>query len=131
MKKKPRYIIGVIVFIIVVIGLYLFLRKVETTFYIGIANPAKNVDLQVKIDNNKIFSDTVKYNPFKYIIIKKQMRGGFHKLNVQSEDANLFVEKTILLIFNQHVIIEYFPQESEKKGASFFIRNSLHPFYLE
>lgn len=130
MKKRPRYIIGIVLLIIVVIGLCLFLRKVETTFYIGIANPAKNIDLQVKIDNNKIFSDTVKYNPFKYIIIKKQMKGGFHKLNVQSGDAN-FVEKTILLIFNQHVIIEYFPQGSEKKGASFFIRNSLHAFYLE
>lgn len=131
MKKKSRYIIGFVGLIIVVIGLYLFLRKVETTFYIGIANQAKNIDLQIKIDNNKIFNDTIKYNPFKYIIIKKQLKGGFHKLEVQSVKANLSVEKTILLILNQHVIIEYFPKGSDKEGASFFIRNRLHPFYLE
>ena len=131
MKKKHKYIVGVAALIIVVIVLFLFLRKVETTFYIGIANPSKNIDVQVKIDNNKLFSDTINYNPFKYIIIKKQLKGGFHKLKVHSVKANLSVEKTLFLIFNQHVIIEYFPEGRNKESASFFIRNSMHPFYLE
>lgn len=131
-KTKRKYFIGAVILIILLIGVYLFSRKVETAIYIGIANPSENIELLVKIDDSKIFSDTIGYNPFNYAIIKVHLKGGFHKLYVHSNKDDLTTEKDIFLLFKQHVVIEYFPKSDDnKERASFFIRNRLTPFYME
>lgn len=131
-NTKRKYIIGAVILIILIVGVYLFSRKLETTIYIGISNPSENIDLLVRIDDSKIFSDTIEYNPFKYVIIKQHLKGGFHKLYVHSHKENLTKEKNIFLLFNQHVVIEYFPKSDDnEERTSFFIRNRLTPFYLE
>lgn len=132
MKVNGKFVIGSVVMIILIIGGYLFARKVETTIYLGIANPSQKMDLLVKIDDRSVFSDTIGYNPFKYIIIKEHLRGGFHKLYVHSNKEHLTAERNILIIFNQHVVIEYFPKDEQNQiGKSLSIRNRLSPFYLE
>ncbi len=104
-------------------------REKETIFYIGISNPSNSIDLKVLIDETPLLNDSIEYNPLKYTIIKKGFGSFFHKISVSSSLANISLEKKILLVFNQHIIIEYFPGE---KGKGFIdIRNQIKPFYLE
>ncbi len=129
---KGKYIIGVVILILLIVSVNLSSRKLETTIYIGVSNPSENIDLLVRIDGSKIFDDTIKYNPVKYVIIKENLKGGFHKIYVHSDKENLTKEKSIFLLFGQHVVIEYFPKNNEnEEGSNFFIRNRLTPFYLE
>lgn len=125
--KRKAFLIIIISFLLLLV--YLFLREKETTFYIGISNPANPIDLNVVVDDTIILNDSIEYNPYKFTIVKKNFRGFMQKISISSNLANKTLEKNMLLVFNQHIIIEYFPDE---KGEGFFdIRNQIKPFYLE
>lgn len=93
------------------------------------ANPSEDIDLLVKIDDKIVFEDTLAYEPFKINKLKFNLRGGVYNLLVQSNKAGLSEDKTILILFNQHILVDYYPasNETEEQG-SFYIKNSLSPF---
>jgi hypothetical protein len=126
--RKPIIILATILGLLVI---YLLIEK-ETYFYIGIANPSENIDLEVSFDGQLLHSDTLKYNPFSYIIIKKKVRGGVHKLTVKSNKADLLSKRNLVFLFKHHIVIEYYPElDYYETESSFLIRNRLKPFYLE
>lgn len=131
MIAKKKYIIISLALILTVIG-YLSLKEKETVFYIGISNPSEDIDIMIKLDNERVLEDTLEYNPYNYTIVKRRLRGGFHNLSVKSNKVNLEKEKTLFLLLKQHVVVEYFPESDDmKEEASFCIRSRLSPFYLE
>jgi len=126
MKKM---ILGSIV--VVLTAFYLF-RPVPTTFYIGIANSHGSIDVQVEVDDETILNDTVTFGIFNYLVLEKEMRAGVHHVVVSSKKEGLAQERTIILIFRHHVVIEFYP-EPEHGGYTkgFLIRNQLTPFYYD
>ena len=115
---------------IVIIG-YLSLKKTETVFYIGIANPSKRVDVHIEFEGEDIFKGDLEYNPIKYVVVRKEFSSGFKEVIIKSERADLTKSDKVFLPFNRHVVIEYFPESLEDGSADFSIRSSFSPFYLE
>jgi hypothetical protein len=98
----------------------------------GIANPSEEMDLFVKVDNRILFNDTLTYHPYKYKIKEERFKAGVYKLLVQSKKEGLLQEKNILILFNQHIVVEFYPKTDDLDGKQIFlIRNRLSPFYFE
>ncbi|MBK5723156.1 hypothetical protein JGH11_20020 [Dysgonomonas sp. Marseille-P4677] len=71
--------------------------------------PRDKIDLKVSIDNEIIFDDTLKRNPFSYPThIEYPMRIGFHNISLSSEKANIQIKKDAFIFFNHHLAIYYF-----------------------
>lgn len=129
MIPKNIYIIGGFI-LIVIIG-YLFFSKKETTLYLSIANPSVDIDLLIKIDDKQVFNDTITYHPYKYIIIKEQLGGGFHKVHVSSSDTHLIEESNVFIFLNQHILIEYYLKSVDVgQTATLKITNIIIPLYF-
>lgn len=108
--RKKAYYAGALLLIILTIVFFLLAKQNETTIYIGIANPSEDIDLTVKIDGKQIFNDTIAYNPFQMKILKEHFKGGVHELYVYSNKANLTEERYIFLLFDQHILIDYYSE---------------------
>ncbi|MFE7088906.1 hypothetical protein, partial [Sphingobacterium spiritivorum] len=71
-------------------------------------------------------------NPYKYKIIKKKVKVGFRKIEILSVKAPVYKVKTIFLLPNQYVLIEFYTgiQNTQKK-TEFDITNQFNPLYYE
>lgn len=83
--------------------------------YVGDYSSARYVlDIELKIDNKEVLKDDLTessvYMPD--FIISEKLRYGLHKINVHSVKANVSREKHILLLPNQHIVIEFLPADT-------------------
>lgn len=71
--------------------------------------PYDKIDLKVSIDNEIIFDDTLKRNPFSFPIhIEYPIRIGFHTISLSSEKVNMQIKKDVFIFLNHHLAIYYF-----------------------
>lgn len=70
--------------------------------------PYDKIDLKISIDNEIIFNDTLRRNPFSFPThIECPMHIGFHTISVSSEKFNMHIEKDIFIFFNHHIAMYY------------------------
>ena len=130
--KKGKFIFGIILGLVLIFVVINFFMVKEITVYMGIANPSKNIDMLLKLDQDTIYNDTLEYNPFKYVVKRVRMKGVIHKLYIKSSNKNIEKETNLLVFFDQHLVVEFLPAGIDnKEEAIFFVRNRLTPFYLE
>ncbi len=131
MRRKRVVILVILTFLIA--SIYFGTRKNEVTFYLGIANSsADSINVFMSLDTLLIFNDILQNNPFKYEIMESDLRSGFYNLSVSTTDMQNRKRKRIFVLFDQHIVIEYFDDcEPKNSTPCFIIRNRLTPFYLE
>lgn len=72
------------------------------------------------------------YHPYGYRNVKERLRIGFHKVQVSSEKAAITAERTIFLLFNQHITIEFHDTlEPIRDRPEFDIWVNSNQFYYE
>lgn len=131
MRNKVLYLI-IFIIIITLIGGVLY--KKETDIYLSLAghSPHDNIDMQVTIDNEIIFSDTVYYSAFIPKKINLPMRLGFHKIFVKSKSLKIEKNKTIFLFLNQYILVEFYDKvQFIRDEPEFNIDIYSNPFYIE
>lgn len=107
--KKKLFIITSICILITVIFLLSIRWNLDIYMESTPPPPRDKIDLKVSIDNEIIFDDTLKRNPFSYPThIEYPMRIGFHTISLSSEKANIQINKNIFIFFNHHLAIYYF-----------------------
>ncbi len=108
--------------------------KRNTNIYLSLAgySPYDRIDMQIDIDGERLFSDTVIYSAFIPDKLNHSMRLGFHQISVKSNSLNIREDKTIFLFFNQYIIIEFFNEvEFIRDSPEFNIRTNSNPYYIE
>ncbi|TJY65418.1 hypothetical protein FAZ19_09720 [Sphingobacterium alkalisoli] len=131
MKRK----IIIWMFVLALITFFLFGLKYETTIYLGMSSPTSDgysIDAEVKVDGEVITKDSINNNPYKYKTIKKTLGIGFRKVEVLSERADAYSVRTIFVLPNQHVLIEFYPGiQNLRKVPEFDISYGFNPFRYE
>lgn len=131
MKIKTKfYYWGAFLVIIISICFFVCCKKNEMTIYLGIANPSESIDLSISIDGVQIFKDTIYYEHYKTKIIKENLSSGIYKVKVKSNKVNTVEERSIILMSDLHVLIDYYPKVGDSKETSgFYIEKSNTPFH--
>jgi hypothetical protein len=121
--------------LVILLTLFFLIRKNNVNIYVGNSTSSKfdtGIDIQIKIDDKFVLADTLYYHPFGYINFKEKLRFGYHTISVSSKKANVNEKKGIFLLFNQFIIVEFYPREYEGEGKSTFrIESLFNPFYYE
>ena len=90
--------------------------KVNTSIYIGdhSGRIRPYVDIQLKIDGNVILNDSLTHyiHCLPEFEVRKKLSWGFHKISISSNKENVKKEKTIFLLPNQYIYIEFFPADT-------------------
>ena len=131
MRKKTILAIKFVILLIIVI---ILVHKKNTDVYLSLAgySPHGSIDMQVDIDNERVFSDTVSYTAFIPKKINLPMRLGFHRVSVESNSLRIKKDKIIFLFFNQFIMIEFYNKAKfVRDNPEFEIRTHFNPFYLE
>lgn len=129
--KIRRFILRGLLILAISIIVFISFGKVKTTFYIGSPFAIKNFDITATIDNYIVFKDSINKSKPLYNMIEKKLRVGFHTLRVTSEKMNIDTTKSLFIIWNQHIVIGYFPKDEYGLEGFFSLRNQFYPFYLE
>ncbi len=132
MKKKKIGFLILLIFIVVSI-LYFGIKNKDVTVYLGIANSSNDsIEVYLSLDTLVLFNDYLHNNPFQYEIFEVSLTSGMHSLFVSSTDKQVSVKTKLLVLINQHIVIEYYKDcEQLEDEPCFVIRNRLTPFYLE
>ena len=128
-----KIIISAIILVILLIIVIILVHKRDTDVYLSLAgySPYGCIDMQVDIDNERVFSDTVSYTAFTPKKINLPMRLGFHRVSVESNSLKI-KDKIIFLFFNQFIMIEFYNKAKfVRDNPEFEIRTHFNPFYLE
>lgn len=127
MKKK------VIISLLLITSLFFLTRSNNTTVNVGIANESKIIDINIEIDDEVIFSDSVEYSFWEeYINFSTKLNTGLHTFKVTSDKANITLDGTFWIFLDQHLVFEYYPYNKNLQTAPcFYFRNRLFPFYYE
>ena len=131
MRKK---IISAIKLVVVLLIIIVLVHKRDTDVYLSLAgySPYGSIDMQVDIDNERVFSDTVSYTAFVPKKINLPMRLGFHRVSVVSDSLKIKKNEIIFLFFNQFIMIEFYNKAKfVRDNPEFEIRTHFNPFYLE
>lgn len=131
MRKKTISAIKLVILLIIVI---ILVHKKDTDVYLSLAgySPYGSIDMQVDIDNEHVFSDTVSYTALIPKKINLPMRLGFHRVSVESNLLRIKKDKIIFLFFNQFIMIEFYNKAKfVRDNPEFEIRTHFNPFYLE
>ena len=125
--KKKRLISLVSVFVVLIFVLIVF-YKWNTNIYMELTRDYPNkIDLQIKIDNNIVFDDSLGVHPLLLPEhITHPIKIGYHDIEIISKDAKLCNEVKLYLFFNQYIKIDIY-----KKDNSFFISTGNNPFWYE
>jgi hypothetical protein len=107
---KKRILLCVIIALLVIFAFI----KINTNIYVGdySYNTRIGIDVQLKIDDKLILNDSLKTGLYPTTFLSKKMRYGFHKINVSSIIADVNQEKTIFLLPNQFIYVEFFPADT-------------------
>jgi len=125
MKKK--YFLGIIILIGII---YPVTIEREVTLYLDIANPSTDIDLTIKLDNIEIYNDTLSYDPFQFKVIKFNIKGVLHNLEVHSNMIELTKSERLIFLFRNHLLIAYYPPtELLEEKANFVIYRSFKSFH--
>ncbi|GEM_PF-2606385 len=109
MKRK---IIVITSFFICLIFTFCFL-KMKTDIYIGdYSSDCCSIDIRLKVDNKLVLDDSLFSSSYKTTVVKERLRCGFHTVDISSKKAALNQSKTIFLLPNQHVYIEFFSADT-------------------
>jgi hypothetical protein len=127
-KLKKIALIGLI--IVTVIICYFLFRENKVKIYLLMANPSRNIDVSVKIDNKTVFNDSLSYHPYKAEIVEKKLSFGTYKISVGSDKAKITNQRNIFVFFDQNIVIQYSPKDEINQNG-FSIDNSFTPFYFE
>jgi len=130
MKKK---IIILLISILTILVVILLSKKWETDIIMeSIPQPPNDkIDLQIMIDNEIVFNDTLSKNPFDYPThIEHPMRIGFHTISMYSKIANLQKSEKFFLLFNQHLAL-YYGNDSINNNPVIHFRVQSGEFYYE
>ena len=103
MRKKITLISALVVVCIVLFA------KWNTEIYIINDGCYFDIDYQISIDNNIIISDSIIYPYWYQYYAEKKMKWGFHKIKVSINKANVTQTKTIFLLPNQDIRIDFEP----------------------
>lgn len=95
--------------LVVVCVLFVFFNiKTNKNIYIGDYSFIGGVThTRIWIDDKLVFDDSLKSSPFKFILLSKKMRYGFHNIRIISEEKNIDQKEKIFLFINQYITIEY------------------------
>ena len=129
-----KIIISAVILVILLIIVIILVHKRDTDVYLSLAgySPYGCIDMQVDIDNERVFSDTVSYTAFTPKKINLPMRLGFHRVSVESNSLKIKKDKIIFLFFNQFIMIEFYNKAKfVRDNPEFEIRTHFNPFYLE
>ena len=82
----------------------LLFMRVNTNIYVwNYSGSSTPIDIQLKIDDKRIFKDSLRSSSFFPTIICKKLRYGVHKLDVLSKKADINQKSKILLFPNQYI----------------------------
>ncbi len=109
---------------------YLLFRENSVKMYFVIANPAKDMDLLVKIGNRVVFNDSLRYSIFEYQAVEEKLRFGWYDMTVSSKSAGISLKRKIFVIFDQYVVVQYYPK-SDLNEKMFGVDHKFTPFYFE
>lgn len=129
MRKK--IVLGIAV---VLISLFIFTvtRENKVTLYIGIGcQDSIELPLDIAIDGKQVFDGVLTHNPLKYELSTISLGSGFHNVSITSSKLTNKEEMSFFVVYDQHLVIEYFPKCSDEIQPGFSVRNRLRPFYLE
>ncbi|WP_196938659.1 hypothetical protein [Sphingobacterium pedocola] len=96
-----------------------------------------SIDAEVKVDGEVITKDSINNNPYKYKTIKKKLGVGFRKVEVLSERADAYSVRTIFVLPNQYLLLEFLPSmeiegiDPTEYPSRFDIANRFNPFRYE
>ena len=101
-----------IVAVFLVVSLYILsLIKVDTDVYVGTYfHLACTFDIQLKIDDELIFKDSLhgsNFLPAIFTCLTPKMKYGFHTIKVVSKEANVNQENRIFLFPFQYIYVEF------------------------
>lgn len=128
--KKIKWII-----LLFLIGLTFFqiFRSHMVTVYLTVGKTnGEALERQVKlvINDQILFQDSLQNNIFVAEIIKKELNTGFHSLEVYSNGANIVAQSSFFVLFDQHLVLEYFDDCVEDKPC-YAVRNKLRKHYID
>jgi len=117
---------------VLVIAFYLIrLNENEVIFYVLFGNSEiEKIDVDVLIDDKLVFQDKIENIYFKVKMVKAKINSGIHELEIRAKEQGIIQKQYLLILFNQHIVIEFFSPCSEKENC-FQIRNRLLKFRLE
>ncbi|MEO1054951.1 MAG: hypothetical protein AAFX87_30235 [Bacteroidota bacterium] len=130
MKKK----IIITALAISAIVLFFSLKKNSVTVYI--ANGDNNLsidslDVALTIDDIPIFQGKLGSHRYAIEMFEIDMRSGVHSLSIKTEKGNAFQEEKFFIVYDQHVVLEFY-SNCEKNGEGCFdVRNRFRKFMLE
>jgi len=124
-RKKIIPIIIVIVLAILVIAIP---YKKKVTFYYIIINPSESIDIEVKVDNEVVFSDSAHYSLHFYGQKEINLKRGFHNINVNSNLGKISKNERILVLLNQSFLINFYREKSSSDSLNVNIRNKFGDF---
>jgi hypothetical protein len=107
--KKKKILLCAIVALFVIFS---FIKRNISIYAGDFSWDACSIDIQLKIDDKLIFNDSLYSHPYIPVILKEKLKYGFHKINVSSKKANVNQEKTVLLLPNQYIYIEFFSADT-------------------
>jgi len=106
--KKYIYVSSCFVFLISITS-YILFHDNEVIVYLVISNAdVYKLPLEVSIDNEIIFNDTLINNPYQCKIIKKKLKIGNHQLSLRINNGEYYQESSFFVKYNQGLVISYF-----------------------
>lgn len=112
----------------------LLLVKKNTDIYLSVAGhyPYDRLDMQIEIDGEQIFFDTVYYSAFLPQKIQSSLNIGFHNISVKSHLLGIKKEKKVFLFFNQYILIEFFNEvDLVRENPEFSIKTDFSPLLVD
>ncbi len=117
--------------IIITILILLSTRKWNTDFYMESLAPDDKIDLQISIDDEVIFDDTLRKNPFSYPThFSYPMHIGYHKITMKSNKVNYQKSEEFFLFFNQHIAL-YYSNDSINRKPTIYLSKRHGIFTIE
>lgn len=128
--KRAGLIIALLLF-----GLTLFqiFRNHTTTVYLTVGNSngeALKRYVKLVINGSILFQDSLQNHIFVAEVSKIELSTGFHSLEVYSNSENIVDQNSFFILFDQHLVLEYFDDCGEGKPC-YAVRNKLRRHYID
>ncbi|MCL1868288.1 MAG: hypothetical protein FWF72_05015, partial [Paludibacter sp.] len=105
MKRK------IIIVCVLIVIVFLMFFKQNTKIYIGNYN-WKSIDFVLQIDSTEIVKDSLFCSPYQSNLYFKNLKYGFHKISIKSNEAQITQTENIFLLPFQFICIEFWGADS-------------------